>query len=562
MKTLGIKPYGHDTSAAIVVDGKIIAASSEERFNREKHSRKFPYQAIKFCLEKAKVKDINEIEGISIGFDYLQLAFNLDFLGFFKYFPHYTKEAFTNGKYQIMKVVDTRKILRNELGYRGKINFLDHHDSHTAAVYYPSCFDNAAILTVDGRGELASTRIYKAVDGKFEKLTQMNYPNSLGAFYSCITEYLGFNENVDEGKIMGLAPYGKDKLINKMRKVLSAKNGSYQLNLDYFDFHKFPEKNVSDEFVKLFGKPRQKGSTITQRHKDVARATQAVLEEAMLELAKATRDLTGQKNLCLTGGVALNSVANGIIIRSKLFENVYIYPAAGDDGVSVGAALYSYYSLGGKRLKTEKNKSPYLGYKSNSREILKAIKKNNLDYIKSNNIYKDVAKLLAKNKCVGWYQDKAEFGPRALGNRSILIDPRKATNKDLVNSKIKFRESFRPFAPSALEEYAKKYFETNGVKSPYMILAFDVKKNKRRIIPAVTHVDGTARVQTVNKKQNLKYWKLINEFYKLSKVPVVLNTSFNRMGEPIVNTPEEAIACFQGSGLDAVVLGDYLILKK
>lgn len=562
MITLGIKPYGHDTCAAIVVDGKIIAASSEERFNREKHSRKFPRQAIKFCLKEAGIRNINKVNEISIGFDYLRLAFHLDLVGFFKYFPNYTKEAFVNGKYQVMKVIDTRRILRKEMGYKGKIKFIDHHDSHAAAVYYPSGFDDAAILTIDGRGELASTRIYNVEKGKFERVSQLDYPNSLGAFYSCVTEYLGFKENEDEGKIMGLAPYGRKNLVGKMRRVLKVRRGLYELNFEYFDFHRFPDRNVSEKFVKLFGKPRKKGDPLTQRHKDIARATQAVLEEAMLELAKHTKKLTTKNKLCLTGGVALNSVANGILTRSKLFDEIYIYPAAGDDGVSIGAALYSYYSNGGKRIKTKANQSPYLGYKSTDKEILKAIKKNKLSYKKSDNISNDVAQLLIKNKCVGWFQDKAEFGPRALGNRSILVDPRKAKNKDLVNSKIKFRESFRPFAPSALEEYAEEYFDTDGTQSPYMILAFDVKKDKKKIIPAVTHVDGTARVQTVSKRQNLKYWKVINEFYKLTGVPVILNTSFNRMGEPIVNNPEDAIACFLGSGLDAIAINNYLIVKE
>lgn len=561
MITLGIKPYGHDTSAAIVIDGKIIAASSEERFNREKHSRKFPTNAIEFCLKEAGVKHINQIDEISIGFDYLKLAFYLNLVGFFRYFPDYTKEALVNGLYQVRKVVDTQRLLRKDMNYRGPVKFLDHHDCHAATVYYPSGFNDSAILTVDGRGELASTRIYQVEENNFKKLFQLNYPNSLGAFYSCITEYLGFRDNEDEGKVMGLAPYGKDTLINKMRKVLKVGSGSYNLNLDYFDFPRLPEKNVSSKFIHLFGPPRKKGEELTQRHKDVARAVQAVLEEAMLELAKHTRDITDKRRLCLTGGVALNSVANGLILKEKIFDEVYIYPAAGDDGVSIGAALISYYSKNTEKVFTNANQSPYLGYKSTNKEILAVIKKSGLAYKKSKNIYKDVAILLTKNECVGWFQGKAEFGPRALGNRSIIVDPRKARNKELVNSKIKFRETFRPFAPSVLEEHSEEYFDTDGIKSPYMVLAFDVRKDKRKIIPAVTHVDGTARVQTVNKKQNPTYWNLINEFYKLTSVPVVLNTSFNRMGEPVVNKPEEAIDCFLGSGLDALALGDYLIVK-
>lgn len=561
MITLGIKPFGHDTGAAIVVNGKIVAATSEERFNREKHSRKFPYNAIRFCLEQASLGNINQIDEISIGFDYLRLVFHLDILGFFKYFPDYTKESLVNGVYQIKKTLDTKRILHNEMGYKGSVKFLDHHDCHAAVVYYPSEFKDAAILTVDGRGELASTRIYQAEDDSFKKIFQLDYPNSLGAFYSCITEYLGFKDNEDEGKVMGLAAYGKASLVRKMRKVLTTKNGSYSLNFKYFDFPRFPDKNVSSKFVRLFGPPRKKGEEILQRHKDIAKASQIVFEEAMVELVKHARNITGKRNLCLTGGVALNSVVNGIIVKKKIFNNIYIYPAAGDDGTCIGAALHSYYSFCTKRLYFKNNQSPYLGYSPSDGEILEAIKRYKLSYKKSKDVCKDVASLLIKNKCVGWFQDRAEFGPRALGNRSIVVDPRKAKNKDLVNSKIKFREAFRPFAPSVLEEYTEDYFDTGGVISPYMILAFDVKRDKRNIIPAVTHVDGTARVQTVNKRQNLRYWNLINEFYKLTGVPVVLNTSFNRMGEPIVNKPEEAIVCFLGSGLDALALGDYLIVK-
>lgn len=561
MVTLGIKPYGHDTSAVIVVDGKIIAATSEERFNREKHSRKFPSNAINFCLKMASVKNINEVDEISIGFDYLKLAFYLDFVGLFKYFPYSIKESIENGIYQINKIINTRRILRKNFGYKGKLSFLDHHDCHAASCYYPSSFDKAAILTVDGRGEQASTRIYQAKNNQFKTVFQLNYPNSLGAFYSCITEYLGFKDNCDEGKVMGLAAYGGDSLVKKMRKILFIGGGSYKLNLDYFDFHRFPERNISKKFIELFGQPRKNDEKINQRHKDIAKAAQVLLEEAIIEIAKRARRLTGEKNLCLTGGVALNSVANGRIIQRKLFDKVYIYPAAGDDGVSVGAALLSYYSAGNKRLFSIQNQSPYLGYGPSDQEIKDAISECGLKFKQSRNICKDVAVLLSKNKCVGWFQDRSEFGPRALGNRSILIDPRKAKNKGLVNSKIKFRESFRPFAPSVLKEYSNKYFELCGVDSPYMIFAFKVKKAKKREIPAVTHVDGTARIQTVSKEQNLRYWRLIKEFYKLTGVPVLLNTSFNRMGEPIVNKPHEAIECFLGSGLDALALGDYLIKK-
>lgn len=561
MITLGLKPFGHDACAAIAVDGKIIVASAEERFNREKHSGKFPYSAIKFSLKEAGISDINKVDEIAVIFDYWKLIRYLHVYGFFKFFPAHTKTSFVGGLYQAKKIATIKRILKEELGYKGDIKFLDHHNCHASTAYYTSDFDNAAVLTVDGRGEKACTRIYSASGVELKQRFELDYPNSLGVFYTSITEYLGFKKDEDEGKIMGLAPYGSAKLIEKMRQVLDTKGKTYKLNLAFFEMQNDPSKNVSEEFIKLFGPRRAKKDPLTQKHKDIARAAQALLEEAMVNLAKYAKELTGEDNLCLSGGVALNSVANGRILQEKIFDKIYIYPAAGDDGACVGAALYSYYQQNDERVFDKENQTPYLGYASNETEILKAIKKNNLQYRKSNNIAKDVAKLMAEGKFVGWYQGRAEFGPRALGNRSIVVDPRKAENKDLVNARIKFREAFRPFAPSVLEEYAQDYFETDGVDSPYMILAFDVKKNKQKVIPAVTHVDGTARIQTVTKEQNKRYWNLINEFYKLTGVPVVLNTSFNRMGEPIVNTPEEAINCLLGSGLDAVALGDYLITK-
>ncbi len=562
MLILGIKPYGHDTSAAIVKDGRIIAGVSEERFNRQKHSREFPIQSIEFCLEQAGITDINMIDEISVCFDYKKLIYHLDLVNFFRYFPVYTKEAWTNGRYQLDKIINTKKIFRKQMGYKGRISFLNHHDCHAASVYYTSSFKDAAILSVDGRGELASTCIYQASGKTIKSRSQVNYPNSLGAFYSCITEYLGFKENEDEGKIMGLAAYGDDSLIGLMKDVLVVSDGAYQLNMNYFDFHKYPAKDVSQKFIEIFGESRTKEVEINQRHMNIARAAQEVLEEAMCELASATKNLVASDNLCMVGGVALNSVANGAIVKQGLFKNIYIYPASGDDGAALGAALYSYYKTAPKKLFLKNNQSPYIGPGVSGDEVIKAFKKSNLNYRKSNNIAKDAAKLVSENKFIGWYQGRAEFGPRSLGNRSIIVDPRKAENKDEVNARIKFRESFRPFAPSILSEHTDEYFVTDGNESPYMILTFDVKKDKQEIIPAVVHVDGTARLQTVNLKSNPVYWNLINEFRKLTGVPVVLNTSFNVMGEPIVNSPDDAVRCFLSCGLDVLIIDNYIVEKN
>lgn len=561
--TLGIKPYGHDTSASLVRDGVVVAAVAEERFNREKHSSKFPEKSIQFCLAQAGINDINTVDEISVCFDYIKLVYHLNVVNFFKYFPSYTLEAINNSQYQLRKITNTRRNLK-KLGYKGTIKFLNHHDCHAASTYYTSNFNDAAILTVDGRGESAATCVYSASGSHLSKQAQINYPNSLGAFYSCITEFLGFKENEDEGKVMGLAPYGDLSLVESMQDVLLVKSHDYTLNLDYFRFHRKPSENVSQKFIDVFGSPRAKDEELTQHHMNIARAAQDVLEKALIALAKHAKDLTDKSSLCISGGVALNSVANGKIVQENIFNDVFIYPAAGDDGASTGAALLSFYSLKpDKQIITDINRNPYLGPDTNIDEIETALKMHGLPYVKPKKIERHVAELIAENKFVGWYQGRAEFGPRALGNRSMLINPRLAENKDQVNARIKFRESFRPFAPSTTIEAAPRYFELGTAKeSPYMILAFDVKKDKRSEIPAVTHIDGTARVQTVTKDGNLRYWNLLNEFEKITGTPVLMNTSFNIMGEPIVNTPEQAVRCFLGCGLDVLVLGDYVVSKN
>ncbi len=561
--TLGIKPYGHDTSATIVMNGVIIAAIAEERFNREKHSCKFPKSSIRFCIDQSGISDINTIDEISVCFDYLKLVYHLNVVNFFKYFPVYTFEAITNSIYQLRKIVDTNAQFKR-LGYTGKVRFLNHHDCHAASTYYTSTFTEAAIITVDGRGEHEATCIYSASGANIKKLTQVNYPNSLGAFYSCITEFLGFKENEDEGKVMGLAPYGDLSLVEAMNDVLKVGANGYELDLSYFYFQKKPSENVSKKFVSIFGQPRNKDDELTQHHMNIARAAQDVLEKALLALAKKAKDSTGASNLCISGGVALNSVGNGKIAQAAIFDSIFIYPAAGDDGASAGAALLSYYSLRPKeRVLSLTNQSPYLGPDFLDKNVEAALTKYSLSWIKPTNLEDYVAALLADNKFVGWYQGRAEFGPRALGNRSILANPRLAENKDHVNERIKFREHFRPFAPSTTLEDARNYFELGTTKeSPYMILAFNVKKDKQIEIPAVTHVDGTARVQTVTQEGNLRYWKLLKAFQKQTGTPVLMNTSFNIMGEPIVNTPEQAVKCFLGCGLDTLVIGDYVISKE
>lgn len=559
MIILGINNSSHDSSAAIIVDGVIIAASEEERFDRIKHSGNFPMKSINFCLKKASV-DINNINEICISRNSLRRAKSRFEKNFSFNNPELCVLALQQANEDIQKRINTERIIREEFGYKGKIVFLDHHDCHAAACYFPSRFKDAAIITVDGAGEEAATRIYKAKGNKIEKLLQINFPNSLGALYSLATAYLGFKIDFDEGKVMGLAPYGNKSLVKKFRRIIKIKReGYYRIKDEWFDFF---NESFSEEFVKLIGFSKRTNEKLDSTYENLAFAVQEILEHAMLGLAKLAKKATGSKYLCLGGGVALNSVANGKIVERGLFSDVYIYPASGDSGTAVGAALYSYNIKRRKRVFHKENQSSYLGYSVSQDEIVNALDKYKLNYRKLDNVEKEVARLLANGKIIGWFSGRTEFGPRALGNRSILADPRNASNKDKINLKIKFRESFRPFAPVVMEEFAEKYFNMCGLESPYMILAFKVKRGKNKIIPAVTHVDNTARVQTIKKEQNEKYWKIINEFYKITGIPILLNTSFNRTGEVMVNTPEEAINTFLSSGLDALTLEDYLVLKN
>lgn len=562
MITLGIKSALHDTSAAIVIDGKILAASEEERFDRKKHSGKFPINSIQFCLQEAKIQNINDVDEIAIGMKWKERGLARFNLRSSYKSPELTKFSAKLSEVDKKHEIEVESIMRDKFGYKGPIKFLDHHDCHASSCFFTSNFSSSAIIIIDGAGEVASSRTYKADGKRFRKLLQIDYPNSLGKFYGIITDYLGFNMECDEGKVMALAAYGSDKLVKKMREILKInEDGTYRLDLSYFDFPKRSGAGVSEKFIDSFGPKRLPNEKIIQQHKDVAKAAQIIFEEAVISLVKLAKKLTKEESLCIAGGATLNSVSNGKIVDSKIFKNIYIYPAAGDDGVSVGAALYSYYLHNNERMFSEENQNPFLGYRETQKEIVDVIKKYNLPYKKCENIYKDVVQLIIQNKIVGWYSGRTEFGPRALGNRSIIADPREVNNRDLLNSKIKKREYFRPFAPTVLEEHAEEYFETQGLSMPYMIVAVNTRKEKRNTIPAVVHVDGTARIQTVNKKQNKRFWNLINEFYKITGIPMILNTSFNRRGEPIVNKPSEAIECFLNSGMDALVLEDFLIFK-
>ena len=594
---LGISAFYHDSAATLLVNGEIIAAAQEERFNRIKHYSGYPKNAVNFVLEKAnkKIKDIDYIvfyEKPFLKFERLletYVAFAPSgFWQFGKAIPLWIKEKL----FQKKNLLDLLKQHDNSCNFENKIFFSEHHLSHAASAYYPSKFNEAIILTADGVGEWATTSVAIAKNEKIEIVKEIFFPHSLGLLYSSFTYYCGFKVNSGEYKLMGLAPYGEpkyEKLIKK--KLIDIKNdGSFRLNQKYFNYC-VGLTMINKNFENLFGKKSRNPEidNIEQFHMDIASSIQKVTEDIILLMCKSLKKEFQIKNLCLAGGVALNCVANGKLIEKKIFKNLWIQPAAGDAGGSLGAAL-AFWHLELKKKRNLKNehsqdemKGSYLGPEYSEEEIIKDLNdlRANFEIIEENELLKKVALDISKNKVVGWFQGRMEFGPRALGNRSILADPRSPKMQRNLNLKIKFRESFRPFAPSILYEDLNYYFDTM-VRSPYMLIVLKLKKilrkkvniNKtnysllenlnqiRSDIPAVTHVDFSARVQTVHKELNQKYYKLINEFKKLTGTPIVVNTSFNIRGEPIVNTPSDAYRCFMGTDMDVLVIGNCYLKKE
>ena len=560
MKILGINAFGHDTSAALLVDGKLIAAVEEERLNREKCTRAFPHRSISYCLEAAGIK-LSEVD--YIGYAYKPMLWLRDrfFYHQLRYFPYalpeirYAHRAF--GKF-----FGIRHNIRKELGVDIPIKLIKHHDAHLASTYFVSGFDRSAVLTLDGLGEYETSVGAIGRGQSIERLDKINFPYSLGAMYACISHFVGYQAELDEGKVMGLAAYGDpSEYYNSFRKILSLnKNGTFSLDMSYFSYHLCRDKWVSDKFYKIFGPRREKGGEMTQRHINVAAAAQKVLEDAVLHRAEWLFDKTREKNLCLAGGVALNSVANGKIEAARMYENIYVQPASGDSGLPIGV-VYSLYNKITELPKSFFMSHPYLGPQYSAEDCLKAIEKFELKYTTPNNISEAVAKALSEGKVVGLHQGRMEIGPRALGNRSILADPRNAAMKDIVNEKVKFREGYRPFAPAVTEERVGEYFDIK-IKSPFMLIVSKAVDGASEKIPAVVHSDGTGRIQTVNREDNPVYYDIIHKFGELTNVPVVLNTSFNIKDEPIVCTPEDAIKCFLGTNIDALALGKYLLIKS
>ena len=590
---LGISAFYHDSAACILVDGKIVAAAQEERFTRKKHDPNYPHNAIEFVLKFANLK-LSEIDQI-VFFEKPFLKFERlletyvafapkGFVSFAKAMPLWIKEKL------FQKNLLFNKLKEHDQNYKSDKNifFSDHHLSHAASAFFPSPFDEAVVLTADGVGEWATTTVAVGKNENLEIKKEIHFPHSLGLLYSAFTYYTGFKVNSGEYKLMGLAPYGTPIYEDKVKQLLDLKDdGTFRLDQKYFNYATGLTM-TNEKFNNLFGqKPRNpQNDKITQFHMDIAASIQKVTEEIMINLAKSIRKEFGISNLCLAGGVALNCVANGKILKEKIFENIWIQPAAGDAGGSLGAALALWHiDQGNKRIVdlNDDMKGSYLGTEYNQEEIERELKAAgaNFETLNYEELIDKTTEFLSNEKAIGWFQGRMEFGPRALGGRSILGDPRSEKMQKNLNLKVKYRESFRPFAPSVLKEDLSEWFEMN-IDSPYMLLVANINPNKkiemndeqknlfgidklnvkRSDIPAVTHVDYSARIQTVTKNTNSRYYDLISKFKEKTGCPIIINTSFNVRGEPIVNTPKDAFNCFMGTELDYLVIGDCILDKS
>jgi carbamoyltransferase len=591
MNILGISAYYHDSAACLVRDGEVVAAAQEERFTRRKHDHRYPSRAVEFCLKRAGIS-ANDLDYVAF-YDKPLLKFERLLETYLDYAPSGLRSFLMAMPLWLREKLWIREQVAKESNFKGKVLFTEHHESHAASAFFPSPFESAAVLTMDGVGEWATSSFGYGRGNELHLLAELHFPHSLGMLYSAFTYYTGFKVNSGEYKVMGLAPYGEPRYVRQiLDEVVDLRDdGSLRLNMKYFNFAAGLTM-TSAEFDRLFGgPPRKSESEVTQREMDLARSVQEVCEEAMLRMARHAHHETGEKNLCLAGGVALNCVGNGRILREGPFENIWIQPAAGDAGGSLGAALSVWYQYLGNgrdvrevcRGRADGMSGAYLGPEFNADEIEECLLTSGARYrrVEHSELAEDVARLLADEKVVGWFQGRMEFGPRALGARSILGDPRSPRMQSQMNLKIKFRESFRPFAPSVLRERVSDYFELDA-DSPYMLLVAPVREHLRRgmtageeklfgieklrvprsTIPAVTHVDYSARVQTVGREDNALYHELLSEFERLTGCAVIVNTSFNVRGEPIVCTPAEAFACFMRTEMDCLVIGDFVLLKS
>ena len=594
---LGISCFYHDSAATLLKDGEILSAVQEERFSRKKHDSRFPADAISYCL-KANNIDLRDIDSI-IYYEKPLLTFERLLETYLGVAPRGLRSFIT-----AMQVWLKEKLfLKSELKKQFKslqhklipdiephiplFLFSEHHQSHAAAAFYPSPFKEAVVLCMDGVGEWATTSAWIGKNNEIHPLWEISFPHSLGLLYSAFTYYCGFKVNSGEYKLMGLAPYGEPKYVKEIKDYLIdiKDDGTFKLDISYFKYHR-GFRMTSGKFHKLFGQPPRGNETeLTQFHMDLAASIQLVTEEVVIKLAKSLQKETGLKNLCLAGGVALNCVANGKLLATNVFDDIWIQPASGDAGSSLGAALIAWHNYFKKPREVNPNdsmKGTYLGCEFSNEEIIKYLRKinANFDELENGELFEKLSQILAEGKIVGWFNGPMEFGPRALGSRSILGDPRDQSMQSVMNLKIKYRESFRPFAPSVLEEDVANQFELN-TKSPYMLLVAPVKKELRKkmteeqkklfgieklniprsSMPAITHVDYSARVQTVSERTNPRYYQLINTFKQKTGCPAVVNTSFNVRGEPIVCTPQDAYRCFMRTEMDVLVLQNQILFK-
>jgi len=559
MNVLGISCYYHDSAAALLKDGRFVAAAQQERFSREKHDPSFPDKAIAYCLREGGITG-EDLDHVAF-YDKPFVKFERIMLTYLQTFPR-SMRAFMEAMPQWLETkLWAPAHIRAGTGFKGKPVFLSHHISHAASAFLVSPFEEAAILTVDGVGEWSTATMGEGRGNQVSLTRQMRFPHSLGLLYSAVTYYLGFKVNSAEYKVMGLAPYGEPSFMDEFGEIVHvAEDGGVHMNMKYFAYH-YGLTMTNRRFDKLFGGPRRKPeSKLEQRHADIAASLQKVTEEAVLRMADTLHRETGRKKLCMAGGVALNCVANGRVLREAPFEDIFIMPAAGDAGGAVGAAAYVYHTLLGNPREHAWD-TAFLGPGWSTGQIRSYLDDNGIPYreMERDELLKTTARLIADQKVVGWFQGRMEFGPRALGARSILADPRNPQNRDRVNLKIKFRESFRPFAPTVLEEKVSEWFQLDR-PSPYMLLVAGVKKGRR--IPAVTHVDGSARIQTIARRENELFHDLIAEFERRTGCPVLVNTSFNVRGEPIVCSPHDAYTCFVRTDMDNLVMDRFVLDKK
>tara|TARA_B100001250_G_C19807560_1_gene794119 strand:- start:482 stop:2299 length:1818 start_codon:yes stop_codon:yes gene_type:complete len=584
---LGLSAYYHDSAACVLKDGEIIAAAQEERFTRKKHDQNFPSNAIHYCLKEVGI-DSSQLDYVAF-YDKPFLKFERILETYLEFAPKGISSFLKAMPLWIRKKLWIKELIKNELNYSGKILFPEHHMSHAASSFYTSPFKEAAFLTMDGVGEWSTSSYGIGKLNQVEMVADIRYPHSLGLLYSAFTYYTGFKVNSGEYKVMGLAPYGEPKYKDLIYEhLIDVKDdGSYKMNIDYFNYN-VGLTMTNSKFNKIFGgSPRKPESDLTQKEMDLARSVQEVTEEIILKMAKHIQNETKMKYLCLAGGVALNCVSNGKLVRSGIFDDIYIQPASGDAGGALGCALLTWYQyLDNERIvdnKMDSMKGTYLGPEYNNDEIESYLTKKSYKYQKltDEELPEQIVDLIADQKVIGWFQGRMEFGPRALGARTIIGDARSPETQKKINLKIKYRESFRPFAPSVRAENISEYFDIDR-ESPYMLLVADVNKDKqlpmtkeqhsyfglkklnivRSEIPAVTHVDYSARIQSVNKKTNPRYHEMLTQFNEKFGCAVVVNTSFNVRGEPIVCTPEDAYLCFMRTKMDYLIMGNYLLSKK